>query len=542
MIRKKKWLLFASACMLILISAFYLLFVDNHRIAYRTITPQKLEKLQENTTKAEEINFDLTFNGERLPLDEESKTFYLPLEMTKEWEEGEIGTEDAALTLFFLEDFVIEDKLSLIKENRGIPFVVCGENSYSVYYLKITGVPIAEFYSTEAVSEEGLAIFGFSLYDYGSKKDWVERCYTTSELHGNTSLAYEKKSLRLKLLQEKDGRFQKYHADLLGLRKDNDWILNGLYADESRIRDKLCIDLWNEVGAGSNPFGKSFGTDGEYVEVFINNHYQGLYLLMYPIDRKQLGMEAVSHQLAKGDTWIERIYKKKYTALWQESDFTGEMPDENMPDYRGGFYLKGDTVLGDLSEWEPLRELAACIESDDNTFRDRITSIVDEQNVIENWLFYQAIAGFDNQAKNMYYAVRRQDGGLKGYFIPWDLNISFGVVYADNAYYCERDASTITQPVLWEPGKRLVELDAKEGTALAAETWQRWRKGAFSDELLAERIASLESFVKDSGAFLRETERWQEGNCNPDFSLLYDYANQRLEFVDEYVESFRAAR
>lgn len=537
-IREKKWILAISILGFLFLAGVSLWKFEDHGMQYEVLTESKWEKLKEKLVESDTLTFNLTFNGENLPFDAAAKTFYLPLAMEEEWERGTFSgvSGETEISVFFLEDFSEGDKLSMIQKNDSVPFVACMGDNYSVYHLKITGVPIVTFSSTEQV-KDGLSVFAFSLYDYADKEDWTIHCYTTSSLHGNTSLAYDKKSLRLKLLEQEDGVFKKHNASLLQMREDDDWILNGLYADESRIRDKLCIDLWNDTGADSNPYGKSFGTDAEYVEVFINDSYQGLYLLMYPIDRKQIGTEAVSDQIAAGETQIERIYKKKYTALWQESDFMGEMPDPNMPDYRGGFYVKGDTVLGDLSEWEPLRALASCITGSDEKFADEITTIADQNNVVENWLFYQAIAGFDNQAKNYYYAVRRQGDGLKGYFIPWDLNISFGVVYADNPYYCEEDSSTVNQPVLWEPGQRLVQLDVGGSAGLAKKTWEKWRAGAFSDEALQERIASLEAFVKDSGAFKREKERWQEGNCKDDFSLVYAYAGKRMEFVDRYVEA-----
>ena len=38
----------------------------------------------------------------------------------------------------------------------------------------------------------------------------------------------------------------------------------------------------------------------------------------------------------------------------------------------------------------------------------------------------------NNENKNHYFVTRRQNGMLKGYFIPWDMNISFGCVYEEN--------------------------------------------------------------------------------------------------------------
>ena len=542
-IREKKILLFFSLFCLLGISVLSFGKADRYPMHYAYLDDAGQNRLLKKSKVDEEMAVSLSFNGEALPYDGGKKTFYLPLSMEDGWESGTFSVQaknrdseqDTEAQLYFLEDFGKEDKRELIRANHDIPFLAVSEGCYGSFFLKLTGVPAVDFKGTEQTTAEGLPVFSFALFEQAKHTDWVERCFTGSALHGNTSLAYPKKSLRLKLLEQTEEGLVKHNADLLGIRDDDDWILNSLYADESRVRDKLCLDLWQALGAHSNPFGKNFGAGGEFVEVFINDSYQGLYLLTHPIDRKQVGTQAVSSQIAAGETQIERIYKKKYTAAWQEEDFVGEAPDPNSLDYRGGFYLKGDTVLGNETEWEPLRKLAACIEGDDDAFGAGITTLCDRQNIIENWLFYQAIAGFDNQAKNMYYVVRKQQGGLKGYFIPWDLNISFGVVYADNDYYCEEDPTTVRMEVEWEPGSRLMKLDTTESRALAKETWVKWRNGALSEENLQNRIEGLERFVKDSGAFVREKERFPEGNCNEDFSLLYDYAKKRLQFVDELV-------
>ena len=288
--------------------------------------------------------------------------------------------------------------------------------------------------------------------------------------------------------KKKDGSFEKKNCNLLGIRNDDDWILNSLYADNTRLRDKLCMDLWQETGAYDNPYGKNFGMRGEYVEVLINDSYTGLYLLTHPIDRKQLGLSAN----AGNDTLPERLYKKKYAAAWQESDFLGGLPDLNQIDYRGGFYLKGNQVLGTEEEWEPLRRLAACIEADDKTFSRQIGQLVNLSNLVDNWLFFQAIGGFDNSNKNVYYAARNENGNYRGYFIPWDLNISFGAVYADNKYYAEETLEETGTQVQFEPGCRAIALDADHARALAKEKWEDWKEKAFTAEALLERAQHLQ--------------------------------------------------
>ena len=218
------------------------------------------------------------------------------------------------------------------------------------------------------------------------------------------------------------------------------------------------------------------------------------------------------------------------------SDFVGELPDPNSPDYRGGFYLKGDTILQNEQEWEPLYRIAEALGSDEKTFASEITEYNDQQNLIDNWLFYQAIAGFDNENKNYYYVVRNRDGKEYGYFIPWDMNISFGMVYADNVYFSEELAAIATEPVTWQPAQRMIELDVDNSKELLQRTWNKWRNSTFSDEAITERIQELEHKVKDSGAFKREDARYPNGNQKEDFSYIYDFAVNRLAYVDGYVE------
>ncbi len=544
----RKWLLAFSTAGLLAVSLICILFLDEPKMGMYVISEQKAWKIEEKLSQqSETMEFDLKFAGEALAYDSSGKTFFLPVSMDDtEWEtgvfEGRLKTEDVlpgdeVVEILFTEDFTKQDKLTLLSQNKAIPFYAVSKSGYEKCYLKLTGLPVIAFHGTEQVSDDGLVLFEMALYDTEHTSDWVTRCLTTSTLRGNTSLTYEKKSLRLKLKEPRDeGGYKKTDKNILGIRDDDDWILNSLYADNSRIRDKLAMDLWQEVGAGENPYGQNFGTNGQFVEVFVNDGYSGIYLLTHPIDRKQLGMDRVSAQLAAGEDVIERIYKKKYSAPWLTEYFTGELPDANQPDYRGGFYLKGDTVLGTVQEWEPLYRMAEVLAKDDAAFAQQIGTLADISNIVDNWLFFQAIAGFDNENKNVYYVSRQKDTGAYGYFVPWDLNISFGAVYAENVYYCEETMKEVNTIVAFEPGQRVVETDAQGARALVRQKWQKWRAGVFSNESLLARMDALSGQLTGSGAMQREMERWPDGNADPDITFMKDFTVKRMEFLDAYAD------
>ena len=541
----KRFVLVASLTALLVIALLWVFFPHGRNVTSRVVGQEELKKIEKELKPAgEDMEFTLTCQGNELAYDSNTRTFFLPkcseFKESKSFDFDSLRSNSTDFEVLFTKELVELGVEKLRKDNTAIPFMVVKEGTYSWYNLKITGVSTFSITGTENSSSEGLPVYAVSLWDSEAVGNPVTTCFTTSRIHGNTSQNYEKLSLRLNLLkQKKDGTFESVNHNLLGIRDDNDWILNSLYADSSRMRDKLAIDLWSETGATDNPYGQHFGTKAEYVEVFINDSYQGLYLLMSPIDKKQLGMDAVSDQMAAGSPVIERIYKKKYTAVWDSQDFVGPLPDPQTKDFRGGFFLKGDTILENEEEWSPLYDLASCMEADDQTFTKEITGLADQNSVLDNWLYYQAIAGFDNSGKNFYYVTKNKNGRCYGYFIPWDMNLSFGDVYADNVFYSENKPEVVTEEIPWEPAGRMLALNVEDSAALAAQKWEEWRQGVFSDEAMTERIDGLEQTITDSGAMAREMERWPSGNADPDTTGLREFTTKRLAYVDSLVAEYQ---
>ena len=70
------------------------------------------------------------------------------------------------------------------------------------------------------------------------------------------------------------------------MEADEDWILDSLYADSSKIRNKLSFDLWNQMNSyAPNKYDNDLEMD--YVDVYINNEYHGMYMLKEFFDRKK---------------------------------------------------------------------------------------------------------------------------------------------------------------------------------------------------------------------------------------------------------------
>lgn len=135
------------------------------------------------------------------------------------------------------------------------------------------------------------------------------------EVRGSTSQDLPKKGYGLTTLQPDNVATN--NVSLLGMPKENDWILNGLAFDPSLIRDYLSYNLARQID--------DYAPRAVYCEVIINGEYAGLYLLEEKI---------------KADSNRVNILKIAET-------------DVATPDLTGGYITKSDkTTGGDPVAWQ----------------------------------------------------------------------------------------------------------------------------------------------------------------------------------------------
>lgn len=93
------------------------------------------------------------------------------------------------------------------------------------------------------------------------------------EIRGSSTQVAEKKQYGLTTLKNDDK--SNNNVKLLGLPKENDWILNGMVFDTALIRDYLSYNLSRQIG--------EYASRTVYCEVVINGNYRGLYVLQEKI-------------------------------------------------------------------------------------------------------------------------------------------------------------------------------------------------------------------------------------------------------------------
>ncbi len=505
-------------------------------IAFQEGTEEEISQLLATHSQAAEPFFtELAFSGEQLPYDRNTSTFYLPLNMeTDTWESGQLTSLASGVSLIFEEDFTGSDKQEAIKNGTKFRFYAVRDGEYQECWLTVTGLSVV---SIETEADADAEIFGGSAYfwDSSTKVDWTSSSILEANIRGNTSRTYEKKGYKLSLKkQNKNGEIVEDKKSLFGLRNDDEWLLNAMYSDSSKIRDKLSADIWAEIGAYQEEFPEAyFGTRMTYVEVFFNHEYWGLYVLMEPVDSKQLD------RTKEGEGGQEEYSYKSVTP--QDVSTEELLNQEAYGETLSGFELKGSHTVIDRTSWEPLLSYLELRDlSDDEAFAAAASELTDREGALDIWIYLQAVLGIDNRGKNMYYVAKNRGNRQVVYFAPWDMDITWGDALSegtgDNVWDVGLFTALYSERINWSFGDRLIELDVDGSCDYVSERWKELRQGVLSDESLTEEIDGLIHQVRDSGALERDAERWPDSNSGQDYELFVRMALYRMKILDYYFD------
>jgi len=500
-------------------------------------------KIKEERTEYTEdaILGDLYYNETKLSYSDYNRTLYLSLK------DGEIpqledfrmilSETDAGLNVLF-EDFPEEKELTqAIAEGTGYPIVMYDSDRYMDLKMVFTGMPILDIDFTDEM--EGVyTVVNISLQKGINNSGSYLESEAKMRVRGGVSVNYPKLGFKLKLIErDTKGNSVKREESLLGLRRSDSWNLAALYADDTKIRDQVAIDIWEDMSAEKIPFDETFGTRMEYVEVLINDSYMGLYALMEPIDDEQLG---ISDHGQNG--LCEYYYKKLGEEIAQESDFffgleeTIPEKEDTVPDMiLAGLELKNGNGHPTINAWEPVRRFMKMVREE--SFEKDAQILLDLDNAADVWIYIQAIMGVDNRGKNLYYCAKIVDGEYKIYFLPWDMDLTWGNEMDWSAPLLQTYYTYPVDKILtWSPGTQLIETNVGGIRQIIKERWIQLRQDILSDDAVIERMETEFEYITSKGSYARNKERWEGSPHADDISRLKEYALERLAFLDGYIK------
>lgn len=359
---------------------------------------------------------------------------------------------------------------------------------------------------------------------------------------GSTNTADKhKRNYKIKSINFK-GKSQ--DISLLGMREDNNWILDAGQIDLFRLRNRIATEIWNDFAtkpyyASKEPKAKS-GVTGKVVEVILNNEYRGIYSLTESMDRKELKLKKYDD---KDQEFHGQLWK---VSSWDKATFWDIDKDyDNTQETWHAFETKYPDIEDvNPTDYSPLYEaIDFVVNSNDEAFKKEAGDYFDIPVLIDYQLFLETLKPVDNNGKNMYWGIYDVAKSKKLTLAIWDLDASVG-----QDWHC----STPLHPDYVLPNTdlgvkdvfnlyhRLSSLNVDNYNEKVASRYQELRKTYFSEENLISRYQGYYDMLVKSGAASREECQWSKDsdiggyplNFKSEIEYIKNWIINRLNYLD----------
>ncbi len=359
---------------------------------------------------------------------------------------------------------------------------------------------------------------------------------------GSTNTADKhKRNYKIKSINFK-GKSQ--DISLLGMREDNNWILDAGQIDLFRLRNRIATEIWNDFAtkpyyASKEPKAKS-GVAGKVVEVILNNEYRGIYSLTEAMDRKELKLKKYDD---KNQEFHGQLWK---VSSWDKATFWDIDKDyDNTQETWHAFETKYPDIDDvNPTDYSPLYEAIDFVaNSNDEAFKKEVGDYFDIPVLIDYQLFQETLKPVDNNGKNMYWGIYDVAKSKKLTLAIWDLDASVG-----QDWHC----STPLHPDYVLPNTdlgvkdgfnlyhRLSSLNVDNYNEKVASRYQELRKTYFSEENLISRYQGYYDMLVKSGAASREECKWSKDsdiggyplNFKSEIEYIKNWIINRLNYLD----------
>jgi len=477
-----------------------------------------------------DLELDLFYDYAKMPKLSGGKTFFLTVDENRKegdesWGKGKLSA-NIDCSFAFLEGDIEPGLDNIMRDGKAVRVYVFTEETYTAPEIIFTTLPVMTIDTEKKrpISWDDVKC-QFTLFTPRSSNSvaYTDESAATIRIRGASSASLPKTSLRLTLY--KPDYSDTYKLPLLGMRKDDDWILYASYSDESKIRDATGWVLWSRMGGYVEERNSQGTVQVRYTEVIINGKYNGFYVFMERFDEKTLNLRD-DDVLFVGKTW-EQPSSSMMRKLSPETTYFGgierKYPDEEEVKYVGS------------SGWDILAEYCRLIyETDGAEFARLIDKYANIENHLDYWLYLQIIMGEDNLWKNTYYAII--DG--KVYCFPWDLDVTFGLGWNGGVKnYLYRNFNAVTTLYDHRCGRRIV----KYYPGAANYVKNRWKELLDAGIVTADGIIEIaRGFWDDlwrSGAFKRNLGRWPDTSYTEDLDYFESTMRRRIEYLDGYINS-----
>ena len=450
-------------------------------------------------------------HGLPIGYDQTENTFYCPVGLgyTETWPEIHLTAPDAKdVRICFVDDYTYDACSDALWDSRMYEILVYTDTHYNYAYMVFTALPQVILTSQQELLPHEDVPVSFAMAT--AEGDYVET-YARAHERGDTSLrATPKHGVKVEFTRKADGS-KKTQINMPLLGQTDEFILLSGSMDDQLIRDFLCWKLHGGISEESETMG---ARDVHYVEMFINNRYQGIFLIMRPYDYADEMAKAGMHAPER-----DSLYRLAGRSVY-------EFDKPLAQDHRNIYYEQhyGPEGIEPFAPLAPYFDLFA--EKDNAVFCEKAEKYLDLDSVIRYGLLVQACGMTDNEMNNLYIWAHMTENGPVYRFSPWDMDSSFGKNDEENSE-------------VWygfELFDRLLELDCGGSRERLRRIWKEMRETAFSDENLTGLIEEYTRLMNDTGAFYRDALRWSKDYTYADAYNIQAYVMARMQMMDRRIE------
>ncbi|HEY6915950.1 MAG TPA: CotH kinase family protein, partial [Paludibacter sp.] len=534
--------------------------VDGNAVIDDTKSKVVLPTTTQNLAALGTFMSSLTFSGKVPVVDKLKKELFLTVP------ESKMNSNQTAKVVFGMLNSVYQlyinsknvksgDVITYYAGQTKIPIEV--RNGTSVLFtgqIVVTCLPLVQLYTDSdptAVYNLGRVV----VTEADSLESAAEIMLSNLKLRGDYASRVDKKAYALKL-KDVDGSTS-MNRSFFGLRSDNNWILDAMYIDPARMRNRVSTDFWLDFSTkpyyAVNEPKMLNGTRGKFVEVFLNDSYNGLYCMTEKIDRKQLNLKklryspdstvitqrgglykasnwSIGTQLGNSVTWGTNILP-----AYDNNSETWTAFDNKYPDL-------GD---GEPIEWKPAYDAVRVPywQTDNTTFTSKVATYFDLPVFIDYYLLLDLMLASDNHGKNYYLSVYDQSVNSMVSLTPWDMDGVWGRRWNGTSNLTYANQSLETFILYNEPRQnnlylRMLQANTENFNNKLKIRYKELRGSYFTLSSIMARFYKYNELFKLSGASTRERTRWAIGDFNTEMTFLSTWITARLKYLDlQYIGS-----
>lgn len=345
------------------------------------------------------------------------------------------------------------------------------------------------------------------------------------EIRGSSSQMLSKKPYGLETLMDDD--ITNNNVSLLGMPKENDWILNSLAYDQTGMRDVISYELSEKLG--------QYTTRRVYCEVMVNGDYKGLYVFMEKI---------------KADDNRVNIDKDGGYIVQTDRAENGTPAAWTMPEYGNGWwggdiaifvhhYPKYENITTAQNEYikSVFFDLADKAGNHNISIENGFPSIIDVSTFVDFMIMGEFSSNVDVYQLSTFFHKDRK-GKLRAGPI-WDYNLAYGHdEFGSRSRYdvWQFDNGDNVGPKFW---KDLFDTD--EFRCYLAKRWfEVTAEGnALDYNQLCNRIDEIDEWITE--AIARDNQRWHKMNQHDSYvEDMKEWIQLRIDWLNENIGSYNA--